>query len=143
MKLRWLSAQQEFESWFQTKDSFCFEFHDARIAKGTGGSNRIFTASHPADYVVVHKGAMFYAEVKSSQETVSFPFGNIKKSQWNAAIRTVVAGGSYFFFLKKEATGIWYKVPASVLIEVQSLGLKSIRWDALDLKGFRYERPVS
>lgn len=129
--IKWLSAQKEFESWFQTKHSFCFEFHDARIAKGTGGSNRIFTTSHPADYVVVDDGNMFYAEVKSSQELISFPFSNIKKSQWSAARRTESAKGDYFFFLKNENTQSWYRVPARVLLNVLDSGGKSIRWELL------------
>lgn len=130
--MKWLNAQKEFESYFQGKDYFVFEFHDARIAKGTGGSNRIFTTSHPSDYIVVANGHTFFAEVKSSQEPVSFPFSNIKKSQWSAAKRTVCAKGSYFFFLKNESTKVWYKVPAQVLIAVLDLGVKSIRWDTLN-----------
>lgn len=127
--LKWLDAEQEFESWFMTKKSFCFKFHDARMAKGTGGSNRIFTASHPADYVVIDRGLMFYAEVKSSQNETSFPFASVKKSQWSGAMQTVAAGGSYFFFLKSEHLEKWFKVPAAFILDHFQGGAKSLKWE--------------
>jgi penicillin-binding protein-related factor A (putative recombinase) len=130
-KPKWLDAEAEFESWFTTKKSFCFKFHDARMAKGTGGSNRIFTASHPADYVVVDKGVMFYAEVKSSQDPISFPFASIQKSQWSAAMRTHSAGGSYFFFIKSEHRHCWYRVPAEVMLPLREGVSKSVKWEHL------------
>jgi penicillin-binding protein-related factor A (putative recombinase) len=130
-QVKWLDAEAEFESWFMTKKSFCFKFHDARMAKGTGGSNRIFTASHPADYVVVDRGNMFYAEVKSCQNETSFPFASVMKSQWAGAKRTIHAGGDYYFFLKSEHLGKWFKVPAMVMVENFDQGVKSSKWSHL------------
>ena len=135
---KWLDAQKEFESWFQTKASFCFEFHDARVAKGTGGSNRIFTTSHPADYVVVDYGTMFYAEVKSSQNETSFPFDSIQKSQWSAAMRTVSAKGLYYFFIRSEVLKKWYRVPADVMLQLKAGEAKSVKWEYL--KPLEYAR---
>lgn len=114
-----------------TKKSFCFKFHDARMAIGTGGSKRIFTASHPADYIVTDRGLMFYAEVKSSQNETSFPFASVKKSQWSGAMQTVSAGGSYFFFLKAEIHRRWFRVPAYIMLGLFHDGAKSVKWTSL------------
>lgn len=130
-RLKWVDAEQEFESWFTSKHSFCFKFHDARMAKGTGGSNRIFTASHPADYIVTDRGVMFYAEVKSSQNETSFPFASVRKSQWSGAMRTIAAGGTYYFFLRSEHLGCWFRVPASLLVDLFLQDVKSIKWEIL------------
>lgn len=129
---KWIDAEEEFESWFTRKLSFCFKFHDARQAMGAGGSRRIFTTSHPSDYVVVDNGSTFYAEVKSSQEPISFPFSSIRKSQWSAAIQVTAAGGSYFFFLKSEyLLPRWYRVPAAVMLELRDGPVKSVKWEHL------------
>jgi penicillin-binding protein-related factor A (putative recombinase) len=138
--MKWIDAEAEFISWFQTKSTYCFQFHDARQAKGAGGSNRIFTTSHPADFVVVDNGSMFYAEVKSSQEPISFPFSNVKKSQWNAAIRTTAAKGFYYFFLKSEYLNQWFRIPAVIMIGLYEDGVKSVRWE--HLLPFKYERKI-
>lgn len=125
------SAEGEFKSWFQTKGSFCFQFLDARMAKGTGGSNRIFTGSQPSDFLVFEGGEAFLAEVKSSQNETSFPFDSIQKSQWSAAMRTVSAGGSYYFFIRSEVLKKWFRVPAAVMLELHSGPTKSVRWEHL------------
>lgn len=136
-KLDWIDAEREFEAAFAGKQSFVFRFHDARQAMGSGGSKRIFTASHPSDFVVVDRGAMFYAEVKDCQDGVSFPFANIKKSQWSAAIQTVAAGGSYFFFIRAAMSGVWYKVPGITLIAIRKVK-QSVKWS--ELAGLEWKR---
>lgn len=133
----WIGAEEEFEAAFVGKQHYCFKFHDARQAMGAGGSRRIFTTSHPSDYLVTSQGVTFYAEVKESEDAVSFAFGGIRKSQWSAAIQTIAAGGQYLFFIKSKATGVWYRVPAQVLIAVQKIK-QSIKW--VELVGMEWKK---
>lgn len=126
---KWVSAQKEFESWFvDRKSAHCFEFHDARLARASGGSRRIFTAAHPSDFIVTDRGKTFYAEVKSCSDPVLFSFSLVRPSQWNAAIRVTRAGGEYFFFIKNETTGVWYKIPGAEFILLRENEKKSAKW---------------
>lgn len=122
----WKSAEDQFESWWRGKQSFCFQFHDTRAAMGASGSKRVFTAPHPSDFLVTHHGDMFYAEVKSFAGP-SFPFSNVKPSQWSAARQQVAAGGKYFFFLFSTGNGTWFKLEASFLLGIFETGRKSVK----------------
>jgi penicillin-binding protein-related factor A (putative recombinase) len=131
MTQKWKSVEDAFKSFWNRKDAFCFQFHDARAAMGAAGSKRVFTTSHPSDFIVTDRGEMFYAEVKSSKEQVSFPFSNVKPSQWGAAKRQAAAKGQYFFFLYSVATGNWYRIPSPYLISVKESGRESVKWAEL------------
>jgi penicillin-binding protein-related factor A (putative recombinase) len=127
----WKSAEEEFASWWWKKSSYCFQFHDTRAAMGATGSRRVFTTAHPSDFLVTDEGVMFYAEVKSSENPVSFPFTNVKPSQWNAARQQVAAGGNYFFFLFSLSNKVWYRIPGSYLVPLKEQGIKSVKWAEL------------
>lgn len=139
---KWKSVQDAFASfWEGRKTAYCFQFHDAREAMGAAGSRRVFTTAHPSDFLVTDKGEMYYAEVKSSENETSFPFSNIKKSQWNAAIRQTAAGGKYFFFLYANKRESWYKLDARFLLDIYHSGRKSVGW--AELTDFLWTPPTS
>ncbi len=128
---KWMDAEADFESvWAGKKTSWCYAFEDTREAMGLSKSRRVFTKGRPSDYLVTAQGFTFFAEVKSSQNEVSFNLNNVEESQWQAAIRSVAAGGQYFFFVRCEMDGKWFQVPASVFVE-QRKTKKSIKWDDL------------
>lgn len=128
--MKWIDAQEEFEAAFPGKDHFVFQFHDTRAAMGASGSRRVFTTSHPSDYLVTSRGQMYYAEVKDSENETSFPFANIKKSQWAAATQQAAAGGNYYFFIRRNLCGTWYKVPAILLLQIRRIK-QSVKWTEL------------
>lgn len=130
-KLVWLGAQAEFEACWTGKDQWCYAFEDTRAAQGNSGKKvRVFTKARPSDYLVVNRGLTFFAEVKSSHDEVSFNLNNVETMQWTAAIRSVAAGGLYFFFVWSVHWHCWFKVPASVFVE-QRKTKKSIKWTEL------------
>lgn len=135
MKPKWLEAEEEFESRFQSMSQFVFKFHDTRAAMGAAGTKNVKTTEHPSDYIVTDNGLMFYAEVKSSVSQTSLSFSNIQKGQWSAAIRQVAARGLYFFFIYSFHLKVWYKVPAEVLLEQQQIR-QSIKWS--ELSGYEW-----
>lgn len=124
----WVGAEDEFESWFTSKNQFVFPFEDAREVMGARQSRKVFTKGQPADYLVVDNGFVFFAEVKSTEHETSFALSHIQKSQWNAAARVVAANGNYFFFIRKEPERVWFKVPASFFLDIQAQGVKSVKW---------------
>ena len=134
--LEWRKAESEFETFFPGKRSFVYAFEDTREAQKTGGSRRIFTKARPSDYLVVHEGTTFFAEVKYSSDPTTFHFGSaIRKDQWAAAIQTVSAGGLYYFFVKSGARQKWYRIPAAFLIQLWD-AQKSVRWELIH--GYEY-----
>lgn len=131
MNMKWKSVEAWFESIWFGKDSYCFQFHDSRAAMGVTGSKRVFTTEHPSDFLVTNRGETFYAEVKSSQEKVSFPFSNVKKSQWKAAAQVTAAGGKYFFFIYSHAMECWYKIDGQQMLDFKRIK-ESVRWTDLN-----------
>jgi penicillin-binding protein-related factor A (putative recombinase) len=85
--------------------------------------------SQPSDYVVTFDGTMFYAEIKSSESTTSFPFGNIRDCQMVASKRQLAAGGQYFFFILRTKVGTWFRVPANV---IHNWPRQSMTWAELE-----------
>ena len=127
----WMDAEKEFESVWVGKANWCYAFEDTREAMGLNrGTRRVFTKGRPSDYLVTASGLTFFAEVKSSQNEVSFNLNNVEESQWKAAIQSVAAGGLYFFFIRCETNGTWFQVPAAVLVD-QRKTKKSIKWEEL------------
>lgn len=132
--LLWKTAQDEFASWWTGKTQFCYAFHDTREAMGVSGSRRVYTEERPSDFLVVDNGTTFFAEVKSSQHDTSFALSNIQRGQWRCSIRTCAAGGSYFFYIKREKTQQWHRIPAQFFISLYNEGIKSVKWQ--DISNF-------
>jgi len=127
----WKSIEDWFDSFWQGKQSYCFQFHDTRAAMGAAKSSRVFTTAHPSDFLVTHLGEMFYAEVKKSEDKTSFPLKNIRPAQWKAAVRQTAAGGKYFFFLYSTAMNCWYRIEGPVFISFWKSGRASVKWAEL------------
>lgn len=121
------SEQTEFENHWKAVGKAAFNYRMVDAAEVRGRTKKAgFTRRAPADYIVTHAGQTFYAEVKSCNEPVSFPFAQIDQKSFAEMI--TIAGGQYWLFIKSTLYGNWYKVPYSV---VQSSQKKSIRWSEL------------
>lgn len=122
----WKAVEKEFESVFAAKGkgAFVHRVSDTAAAKATSGK-KAFVKAQPSDYFVVDEGHTFFAEVKSSQDLVSFPHSNIQPFQMASARRITKAGGDYIFFIKNLNTNRWYCIPAEVIIASEK---KSTRW---------------
>jgi len=94
------------------------------------GLNRrgLITFPQPSDYLVVFDGAVFFAEVKSTQNAKGFAISAIKQSQRGMAKQISTAGGVYFFFIKSLLSGVWYRVPATFMLEQ----IGRVAWSMLD-----------
>lgn len=116
------------------KRVFIYRVTDSKEVRGLSKSKTAFTKAQPSDYIITEDGRMYYAEVKSSQNKTSFPFGNISKIQWVSSKRQAMAQGNYFFFLHNLNTNLWYKVPAQILHDYKT---RSIKW--INLKNYEWK----
>jgi len=105
------------------KKVFIEKFTDTKAVKGVNKTG--FVKSSPADFVVTALGKMFWAEVKSCSDKVSFPISQLTASQVRAIVRQEAAGGQYWVFIHNMNTDKWYKVAGSELL---ALDKKSIKW---------------
>lgn len=128
----WKKAELEFEGSFKQygKRAYVHHFTDtASVITSFGRESKAFVEKQPADYLVAVCCKVFFAEVKSCSHESSFPFSAIRKGQWNASRQVVATGGLYLFFIKRETTGEWYRVPAE---RFHTHDAKSIKWELLN-----------
>lgn len=85
----------------------------------------------PADFLLFTPRGIRLAEVKSSSNATSFPFGNIERGQRKAATLTARAGAgswAYLFFLHNLTTHGWHIMTADTFVETIKDGRQSIKW---------------
>lgn len=109
------------------KKVFIHRVTDTSEVRGRSGAG--FTKPQPSDYIVTEDGEMYYAEVKSSNGKVSFPFGDITTTQIGTAKRQRLAGGNYYFFIHSLVFDKWFKVPGDVILDHQR---KSLKWKEME-----------
>lgn len=124
------------EAWFEAhfasfgKQVMMHVFEDMYQARFKTGKGAL-TKAQPADYLITENGITLFAEVKSSENVTSFPFSDIRTSQWQTARKQVAAKGEYDFFILNLTKNAWYRVPAKYLLEHKDSGFRSIKWKLL------------
>lgn len=127
MKKDWQIAEEQFVAhWGQYgKRAWVHRFSDTAQAIGMNGAKAIAPAQ-PSDFLVVHDGLTMLAEVKHSADKTSFSHSGIRPKQMGCARMSVPAGGTYLFFIKAKVLGVWFCVPASVILNNRET--KSTKW---------------
>ena len=121
------------------KNAYVYRFVDAAEVRGRTGKIGSIRPS-PADYLVVHSGVTFFAEVKSTQNPTSFPFSLLRITQSAFAKMAITAGGFYFIYLHDLTRNQWYRIPYSFIKEwKETTGRSSVPWD--NLQDFKYVLP--
>ena len=125
----WKKAEKDFRDHWKRygKNAVVFRLPDTAAAKATGGKGA-FLQDQPADFLVIWRGEMFFAEVKFSTIKDKFPLQNISRKQVAHARRVIKAGGSYYFFIKSYQYDQWFRVPAQYILTSNKAHL---RWDEL------------
>jgi penicillin-binding protein-related factor A (putative recombinase) len=93
---------------------------------GTG-----FAKGAPSDYIVTISGQMFYAEVKSTQEKVSFKYSSFTKHQIIGMTRQAAAGGVYKVFIHHIPSDSWYVLDGPSILSDMKKGNKSIKFTSI------------
>ena len=109
-------------------------FYDQSDLRGLNRGRPVGDFAKPSDYLITMGGRVVYAEVKSFQSHISFPFGNIEDGQRSAALRhaAIGAGDCYHFYLFSYGTSKWYVMNADVFAAVFNSGKKSIKLEELN-----------
>lgn len=118
-------AEAEYVSKFVPKGALLHRFVDTKAAR-----NKV--SAQPADFLVAHNGRIWFAEVKSCHEEVSFPFSALQRSQMQTISLSVKNSVDYRVYVKNENTEEWYRIPGNLIIDTLNAGRKSLRW--LDLE---------
>lgn len=128
------SSEQKWEHHFNTlgKGAYFYRVVDAAEVRGRTGKIG-FIRPAPSDYVLVCKGRMSFAEVKSTQNPTSFPFSILRKVQSAAAQMILAAGGTYDVYVHAMIADVWYKIPYQRILEENK---SSIPWS--QLQDFKY-----
>jgi len=117
------------------KKIFIQRNRDTADASGRAGK-LVVVAAQPSDFIVTLNGITAYVEVKDCNNKTSFPFSNIRESQWVAAKQQVAAKGLYFFVVHHK--GQWYCIPAKVILSTTTR--KSLPWK--DIKEYELKTLV-
>lgn len=122
------------------KRAFFHRFVDASEIVGKTGKVAISASSQPSDYLLVLDGLTSFCEVKSTQNTTSFPFSILRKNQSADAKMILAAGGSYWIYAHALELNRWFRFPYSLVDQVKAAGKSSIPW--VDLNPFEWN-PIS
>lgn len=108
-------------------------FYDQSDLRGLNRGRPVGDFPKPSDFLVTQAGAVGFAEVKSIQGSVSFPFGNIETGQRSAALRQAAAGAGhcYRFYIFSYGTGHWYIMDANQFAAAIKAEKKSIKLQEL------------
>lgn len=108
-----------FEDRVKLNGGLPIRFQDVKDANGS------WLKSNPADYVVAYENGSVYCEVKSFKGK-TFPFSNIKPSQFAWAAQIHRLGQPYMFYLFQKETETWYLIPAFIILNKAKEGIKSL-----------------
>lgn len=115
------------------KRGYWYRIKDAAAIRGLTGRVGVGMDATPSDYMCVVWGMTFFAEVKSTQHETLFEFGLLKAGQNAHGKRIVAAGGEYWIFIHRLATGDWYKVPMWVVQDFEAgTGRRSMAWNEME-----------
>lgn len=127
-------VERLFEDKVKLNGGLAMRFQDVKDANGS------WLKSNPSDYVVAYENGSSYCEVKSFKGA-RFPFSNIKSSQFAWAAQIHKLGQPYMFYLyhqlleTPDGQGTWYLVPAFIILEAVTNGVKSFNLE--ELKKFK------
>jgi penicillin-binding protein-related factor A (putative recombinase) len=135
-----VAAEEEFEGFFLPfgKQAKVYRFEDAKALYGKN-KRKVANDAKPSDYIVTFKGITFFAEVKSSENPTSFPFGMLQPGQSAIGAAVTIAGGEYWIFAKSDVLDQWFRIPYRVVMDTRAAGKKSIKWD--ELGPYRWSGP--
>lgn len=116
----------------KSKDCCAFRFQDSKDVTAQLGifkscSGVAYTQRNPADFIVVERGNVFFAEAKSTENVrgITTSLFNQQKGYRN---RILDCGGKYIYFIWSVARCNWYKIPGGVIRECATRS-----WDELSI----------
>lgn len=118
-------AQDQFIEAMEATGRWVHRFRDKKDMMALNRGKRVGTFANPADYMCGENGRYFLAEVKSTQNKTSFPYGNMEPAQKAAAAHAASRGSPFFFFILDMNTQQWYVLSAPEFVADLKAGKKS------------------
>lgn len=134
MKNDGTTAQNEFVQTMESRKFWVHRFRDSKDVNGLNkrkGLGRVNMFPCPSDFLIGGPRGLVLAEVKSTHNETSFPYGDIRPAQRAAASYAASIGFPYFFFIKNMNTGDWFVLSAKEFIEDVQAGKKSRKFKEL------------
>jgi penicillin-binding protein-related factor A (putative recombinase) len=125
-------VEDDFEDILTTfgKRAYYHRLMDASDVRGlTGKAGHV--GAQPSDYILVFDGKTSFAEVKSTENPISFPFSLLRKTQSAAAVQIEGAGGDYTVFVKSKTRDRWFCFPYKLVRATRDAGRSSLKWTEL------------
>lgn len=107
-------------------------FWDSADLRGRNGGRAVGAYAQPSDFLLTLHGALEYAEVKSTNKKVSFPFSDIQPAQSSAALRQALVGGPYNFYIYSYFLEKWFVLPCRQYKALVEAGCGSAKFEDLD-----------
>lgn len=122
-------SEKLFEDHWKAKGKkvYVHRFVDTKQIKGRQNGQG-FSQAAPSDYLITNAGHMFYAEVKSCSDKISFSFSQFTPSQNACMVRQCAAHGVYMIYIHNLNTDEWFQVNAVEILDRKMLGVKSMKW---------------
>lgn len=133
MKNDGTEAERGFISTWEKRGAHIERLRDKKDLMGLNKGLRLADFQKPADYLVSAADVpLHYAEVKSTNHPIRFPFSNIKDGQSKAALMEANHGsGSYFFYIWSYARRTWYVMDCHKYADVVASGRRSVSFEEL------------
>lgn len=138
-KQRWQLTEYIFEQFMAETfpRGFLYRFPDYADLNFKSGRKlnvvgRQGAAEQPADYLFSNHGETAFMEVKATKSKTSFAFKDVQGSQWRAAYKQVKAESGYYFVIEAYELGVWFKVPAALMVACKKAGKKSVSFKEID-----------
>jgi len=114
----------------QTK-SKVFRLRDAADLYGIN-KRKVNAFGQPSDFLVVSQGAIWFAEVKSTQNKTSFSLDCLTPSQKAACLQVTSCGGDYRIYIHNLCSDTWYLMTGAEYVEYKKT-VKSVKWENLNV----------
>jgi hypothetical protein len=125
-------AQREFEAYWeqQGKAAYLFRLTDAAEVAGMNAGRFSTVKKQPADYLLLDRGRLGFAEVKSTENPKGFRLSMLTEYQLGTMQRVTAAGGGYDVFVRRLGpAAAWYRVPAVAVLAAET---RSLSWEQLE-----------
>jgi hypothetical protein len=105
-------------------------FRDLKDLRGLNKGRQLADFAKPSDFLVCEPDGLHFAEVKSCQGGVSFPFANIEDGQRSAALKQHAIGGgkNYRFYIFSYGLGRWFVMDADKFAFTLKMGRSSVKF---------------
>ncbi len=119
------SAEKAFVEAMELTKRWVHRFRDMKDVRGLNRGKAVAMFPCPSDFLIGGNEGLFLAEVKSTYNTTSFSYADVRPAQRSAAANAAARGFPFYFFVMNMNDGEWYTITATEFVEDLRAGRKS------------------